>query len=131
MKNDETYIKRGQNNDSTKIVDRFFEAVEALIIRKVIRGKQTFTSKYGINRGNFNTLSSDRSRNIFQVAWLEYLVKDFGVSSEWLLTGKGNMFERRIDQMHYESMKAYSEPYKYRRESPQHEFNRPFGHRVA
>lgn len=42
-----------------------------------------------------NTLEKDMSRDIFQPAWLTYLVKDFGVSSEWLLTGKGEIMKTK------------------------------------
>lgn len=81
-----------QSEDSQKIVSRFFEALHTLIASKAIRGKQTFTREYGINRWNLNTLESDHSRDIFQPCWLTYLVRDFGISATWLLTGTGGMF---------------------------------------
>ena len=81
-----------QTTESQAVIRRFFEALYALKARKDIRGKQTFTNQYGINRWNMNTLEKDMSRDIFQVAWLTYLVRDYGVSSQWLLTGLGAMF---------------------------------------
>lgn len=80
-----------QTKDSQAIVARFFQALYYLKSLKVIRGKQTFTRAYGINRWNMNTLEKDMTRDIFQVAWLGYLVKDYGVSPRWLLTGAGNI----------------------------------------
>lgn len=71
---------------------RFFEALQILKANKVIRGKQTFTNRYGINRWNLNTLEKEPSRDIFQVAWLEYLVRDYKVSPMWLITGEGSFF---------------------------------------
>ncbi len=81
-----------QTLDSQKIVESFFKALQYLIDTKVIRGKQTFTNRYNINRWNFNSLQKNMKRDIFQVAWLTYLVNDFGVSAQRLLTGRGKMF---------------------------------------
>ena len=87
-----------QNNDSQKVVMRFFEAIYRLKSDKVLRGKQTFTRKYGINRWNFNTLEKSPERDIFQAAWLTYLVQDYNVSARWLLTGDGEFYARRVEQ---------------------------------
>ncbi|MEG0900386.1 MAG: hypothetical protein RSF40_11850 [Oscillospiraceae bacterium] len=84
-----------QTEESVKIVKRFFEAIYALKARGDIRGKQTFTAKYKINRWNFNTLEKEPERDIMQMAWLAILVNDFGVSSQWLLTGNGEMFSKQ------------------------------------
>ena len=84
-----------QNDQSQVIVTRFFEALTRLKADKLIRGTKTFTERYGINRWNFITLSREPHRDIFQAAWLGYLVTDYGVSADWLLTGKGNFYRRR------------------------------------
>lgn len=84
-----------QTEDSQIIVKRFFQALYYLKSNGTIRGKQTFTSRYDINRWNLNTLEKDPTRDIFQPAWLYYLVKDYGVSSKWLLTGTGNILAPR------------------------------------
>lgn len=78
-----------QTADSQIIIQRFFEVIQILIQTHVIRGKQTFTRRYGINRWNMITLSKNYASDIFQPAWLTYLVRDYNVSAEWLLTGKG------------------------------------------
>ncbi|WP_321437126.1 hypothetical protein [uncultured Bacteroides sp.] len=82
-----------QNIESQKIVCRFFEALSRLKSEKVIRGKGTFTNRYGINRWNLNSLQKEPSRDIIQLSWLEYLVKDYGVSARWLLTGDGDFYD--------------------------------------
>lgn len=87
-----------QTTESQAVIRRFFEALYALKARKEIRGKQTFTNQYNINRWNMNTLEKDMSRDIFQVAWLSYLVRDYGVSAQWLLTGFGDMFQKQKQQ---------------------------------
>ncbi len=84
-----------QTADSQKVIKRFFEAIYALKAAGTIRGKQTFTNQYEINRWNFNTLEKEPERDIFQTAWLTYLVRDFGVSATWLLTGVGDMFAKK------------------------------------
>jgi hypothetical protein len=84
-----------QTEDSQKIISRFFEALDYLKAAKVIRGRQTFTRQYGINRWNMSTLEKDMSRDIFQAAWLNYLVIDFGISARWLLTGQGDMLSAK------------------------------------
>lgn len=83
-----------QTTDSQQIVGRFFEALYRLKDDKKIRGKQTFTARHGINRWNMITLEKDHSRDIFQPAWLTYLVEDYGVSAVWLLTGKGDFYKK-------------------------------------
>lgn len=82
-----------QTADSQRIVRRFFEALQRLKNDRKIRGKQTFTREHEINRWNMNTLEKDPSRDIFQVAWLTYLIEDYGVSAQWLLTGRGNFYK--------------------------------------
>lgn len=84
-----------QTEDSQKIVKRFFEALYYLKDIKVIRGKQTFTKEFEINRWNLNTLEKDMTRDIFQPAWLSYLVNKYGVSATWLLTGRGDILQAK------------------------------------
>ena len=84
-----------QSPDSQAIVNRFFEALYRLIAMKRIRGKQTFTRQYNINRWNLLTLEKDHARDIFQPAWLTYLVRDYGVSPMWLLTGHGDFLIKK------------------------------------
>lgn len=81
-----------QTAESQVIVSRFFEALQILKADKVIRGKQTFTNRYGINRWNFNTLEKQPERDIFQVAWISYLVNDYKVSADWLISGNGSFY---------------------------------------
>lgn len=80
-------------DNSKSIVIRFYEAVGFLIENKHIRGVQTFTKKYGINRWNFYTVKEQPESGMFEVGWLENIVRDFGISAEWLLTGNGPMIK--------------------------------------
>ena len=87
-----------QTGDSQKVINRFFEALRFLKEEKIIRGKQTFTRAHEINRWNMNTLEKDTSRDIFQAAWLTYLVNDYGASATWLLTGRGDILLYKKDK---------------------------------
>lgn len=84
-----------QTSDSQKIIERFFKALYYLKEQKKIRGKQTFTNRFNINRWNLHTLEQDMSRDIFQPAWLNYLVENYNISAEWLITGKGEITSRK------------------------------------
>lgn len=81
--------------DSQIIVRRFFIALDSLIATGEIRGAATFTREHGINRRNFHTTRLHPESGMFQPAWLSYIVRDYGVSARWLLTGLGNMQARR------------------------------------
>lgn len=91
--NDNTVTRK--NNTSIagqQVVMRFFLAINELINQKTIRGMQTFTKKYDIDRRNFKLLEMNPQKKQFDTGWLTYLVRDFGVNAEWLLLGKGAMF---------------------------------------
>ena len=84
-----------QNAESQAIVMRFFAALYRLKDDRKIRGKQTFTREYGIDRWNLNKLEKEPDRDIFQVAWLSFLVRDYDVSPMWLLTGFGDFYQTK------------------------------------
>lgn len=85
-----------QDQDSQMVVRRFFEALDHLKEKKIIRGRATFCNKCKINRRNLYQLEQDPSRDILKAAWLTYLVRDFGVSAQWLLTGEGPMMKKPL-----------------------------------
>lgn len=84
-----------QTEDSQKIIRRFFQALQHLKDQRIIRGKQTFTRQFGINRWNMNTVEKEPSRDMFQTAWLSYLVTEYSVSADWLLTGRRSIMSPR------------------------------------
>ncbi len=73
------------------VVQRFFRALDVLISRGIIRGKKTFADLHNINRRNFWKIEKENRIGLFDVAWLSYLVTDYGVSATWLLTGEGSI----------------------------------------
>ena len=72
---------------------RFFLALDTLQMQRKIRGLRTFTEKYGINYWNMNTLKAEPERRVLKSECLTFLVRDFGVSAEWLLCGVGPMMK--------------------------------------
>jgi hypothetical protein len=88
---------RAYTPESALIINRFFHAIEALVAAKKLRGRQTYCTLAGIDFRNFNKQRLDPDRGYFQVSWLLPLIKQLGVSSEWLLFGEGEMFRTRSD----------------------------------
>lgn len=80
------------SNDGVEITKRFFEAIDALKSMKRIRGLQTFTRLYDINRWNLNHVKGNPETSVLKPEYLTYLVRDFDVSPLWLLTGRGKVF---------------------------------------
>ena len=81
------------SKDGVEITKRFFEAIDMLIAQKRIRGLLTFTKAHDINYWNINTVRNQPDVSVLKPEWLSYLVEDYNISSKWLLTGRGNMFE--------------------------------------
>lgn len=84
------------------IQSRFFEAIEMLIQSGKIKGLQTFCTEYGLHRPKYSNLRNhpeepkpNTGYKFIDLDALHYLVADFGVSADWLLTGKGGMFRAK------------------------------------
>lgn len=82
------------SREGIDVTRRFFEAIDMLKMQKTIRGLQTFTAKYNINRWNMNTVKAQPEKSVLKPEWLTYIVRDYNISAEWVLTGKGNMFAK-------------------------------------
>lgn len=75
------------------IVTRFFMALDALYAVGEIERMVHFEQAAGINHASLYKLRKDHSRHLIRPYWLAYIVKHYGVSADWLLLGRGRMFE--------------------------------------
>ena len=77
------------------ILSRFYQALDDLIAKRIIRGVNTYCRLYGIDRRNLTKQREDLSRSIFDVSWMVPMVSVYNISATWLLTGKGEMYTQR------------------------------------
>lgn len=80
--------------ESAEIIKRFYQAFDILLSTKEIRYTRNFTDKYNIVRPHFLYSKKNPDSKVFQLSWLSILIRDYGVSSQWLMTGNGEMFVR-------------------------------------
>lgn len=78
-------------NEKPKMVARFFECIEHLKQTGRISGRADFCNRYNINRRNLWKLERNPQSDIFKAEWLAILAIDFGISADWLVTGRGEM----------------------------------------
>lgn len=79
-------------DETLAIIGRFFEALDALIETKAIRGLNTYCTKYNIDSRHIYAQKKDLNKGFFEVYWILPMISDYGVSSKWMLFGKGPMF---------------------------------------
>lgn len=84
---------RVYSEDSIAIISRFFAAIDALRAMGKLKGKESYPRTYGIDPANFRAQKKDHNKGHFQVGWLVPLIKDFHISSDWLMLGYGEMFK--------------------------------------
>lgn len=71
--------------------DRFFQAYEELKTLGKTNQSRLCRELHTDHR-NFDKQALDHSRRILHPGWLSVLVLQYGVSADWLLTGRGWMF---------------------------------------
>ena len=84
--------KRVYNQDTIAIMQRFFEAIEICRQNKLIPSYTEFCSDNNIDKAHFYTQRKDLGRGFFEVGWIVPLIKECGISANWIMTGKGMMF---------------------------------------
>lgn len=73
-------------------MERFFSALDACLELGLIKSLTRYCTENGIDRRHLVCQRNDMGKGYFEVGWLVPLVIRCGVSSDWLLTGRGKMF---------------------------------------
>lgn len=84
--------RRNYSEDTIAIMERFFQAFQTSLDNKLIKNTSQFCTTNNIDKRHFYAQRNDLGRGFFEVGWLIPLIRDCGVSSNWLLTGKGTMY---------------------------------------
>ena len=82
---------------SYKIAERFWIAFDVLRDSGGRGWEYNFIKEVGTNIGNFRKLKSNYARS-FELGYIQYIVEKYNVSSEWIITGKGEMFCKKKGQ---------------------------------
>ena len=80
-----------QTDNAQKVMERFYSTLDRLIAFQAVNSIYDFCKRYDIPRDHYYGQRSDRTKSKFKPYWLSYLVRDFGISGTWLLTGEGEM----------------------------------------
>ena len=78
---------------SIDICNRFFAAVETLRVQKKIRGTETLARLWGTSAFAMKWSKNHPDEKRLKVEYIYYMVRDYGVSLEWLFFGRGEMFK--------------------------------------
>jgi hypothetical protein len=84
------------------VQERFFQAVDMLIGSGKVKSLNAFCNEYGLHRPKYSNLRTATYNSekpgtgykFIDVDALSYLVTDFKVSADWLLSGRGGMFRK-------------------------------------
>ena len=86
--------------EAAKIQSRFFKAMDSLIRKNKISALNEFCLKYGLHKSKYYELRDGGHYKFIDIDALTYLVKDYGISADWLLTGRGGMFKMTDSDKH-------------------------------
>lgn len=75
------------------ITNRFFSAIDILKSEKKIRGLIQISEMYGLNYGNLHSIKTSPQTYILKPEIIANFCLDFGISTEWILLGTGDMFK--------------------------------------
>ena len=95
-------MKKSINPRAIAIQERFFQALDFLIASKELPGLKTFCEDNKLNRTKYSRIKNALGKPIEETTYklididaLAAICKDFGVSPEWLLLGRGKMLKTK------------------------------------
>jgi len=76
------------------VINRFFIALRSLKDLKMIKTYNKFYEKYGFHRGSL--MNAKNHPEVISVR-MDHLIAltDYGISADWLLTGRGEMLQKK------------------------------------
>lgn len=94
-------MRKSINPRVIEIQRRFFEALElAITTGRISGGMKGFCDKYKLNRTKYNRIKNDLGKPLDQMLYksididaLADICIELGVSSDWLLLGRGKMMK--------------------------------------
>lgn len=84
--------RRAYSEITLAIMQRYFQAFDTALEMNRIKSVNAFCTANDINKRHFYVQKAEPYKGYFEVGWLVPLIRDYGVSSAWLLTGVGSMF---------------------------------------
>lgn len=83
------------SNQGVEITNRFFQAIDILKVQKRIKSVRQITEMYNLNYGNFYSIRKNPETFILKPELIARLSLDFGISIEWIMLGKGSIFDSK------------------------------------
>ena len=93
-------MKKAINPEALEIQRRFFQALDLAISLGNVGSLTAFCDDHKLNRTKYSRIRStldkpmdERLYKVIDIDALSSICKDFGVSADWLLTGRGKMLK--------------------------------------
>lgn len=91
-------MRKNINPQAIEIQRRFFQALDLAVSTGKVKGLATFCREHNLNRVKYsrikNSLDKPAEETLYKIIDLDALAglcRDFNVSADWLLLGKGKM----------------------------------------